>query len=188
MINRFYYIFILLISSQCVLSQRCNCPIDKGQIINGYINNENQQRYKATFFKENLDMLPVDLTILTDDEKAEVKSIVDGKVISIGENHDCLSILYNNNKIITYDLIDDITVKKGDNVIIGTIIGKVKSNNFPPKNYDKILGYKSHVYSVNISFYYFDNITNKLIHSPEESKIINCKTIICDKCQPKIYG
>lgn len=188
MINRFYSIFFLLISLQYTLSQTCKCPIDEGQVISGYINNEIQQRHKATFFKDNPDILPVDLTILTDNEKADVKSIVDGKVISVGENHDYLSILYGNNKIITYDLIENITFKEGDNVRVGTIIGKVKLNSFPPKNYDKILGYKSHIYSVNISFYYFDKKAMKLIHSPEDSKIINCKTVICDKCQPRIYG
>jgi hypothetical protein len=185
---KFYYILCFISLFQQVFSQTCRCPINNGQIINGYKNDELQQRYKGTFFKDNPNMTPVDLTILTDDANANVRSIVNGKVIYIGNKSDYIAIQYDNNKVIAYDLIKDIILKKNDTVNIGTIIGKVKLNNFAPKKYDKLLNYKNEVYSTNLSFYYIEDKTNNLIHTTKFIDIINCKTINCENCQPRIYG
>ncbi|WP_185290803.1 M23 family metallopeptidase [Chryseobacterium lactis] len=185
---KFCFLFLFINFFQLTFSQIYKCPISDGQIINGYKNNEVQQRYKATFLKDNPNISPVDLTVITNNENAEIRSVVKGIVSYIGNDSDYIAIIYDKNKMIVYDLIEKITLKKGDIVEIGTVVGKVKLNNFMPKNYKKILDYTGLIYSVNLSFYAIDDKTGNLIHFPKFAEIINCKTIICEKCQPIIHG
>lgn len=182
------YILFFIGLFQQVFSQSCNCPIDGGKIIKDYKNNEAQQIYKGTFLKDNPNITPVDLTIVTNDESAVVKSIVKGKVVDVGSELDYIAIIYDDNQVIVYDLMKDIVLKKNDSVEKGTILGKVKLNNFAPKNYKKILNYTDKIYSINLSFYYIDHKTTNMIHNPISKKMVTCETIICKNCQPKIYG
>lgn len=182
------YIFFFISLFQQVFSQSCNCPIDGGKIIKGYKNNEAQQVYKGTFLKDNPDITPVDLTIVTNNENAIVRSIVNGKVVDVGSELDYIAIIYDDNQVIIYDLMKDVVLKKNDIVEKGTILGKVKLNSFTPKNYKEILNYVGEIYSINLSFYYIDSKTADMIHNPISMDKITCETIICKNCQPKIYG
>lgn len=182
------YIFFFISLCQQVFSQSCNCPVNGGKIINGYKNDEAKQIYKGTFLKDNPDITPVDLTILTSDKDAVVKSVTKGKVVDVDSDLDYIAIMYEDNKVIVYDLMDGIILKKNDIVEKGTLIGKVKLNNFAPKNFKKILKYNGKIYSINLSFYYIDTESLDMIHSPNSREIITCEEINCENCQPKIYG
>lgn len=182
-----YYAFLFLISlSNSLLSQINACPIVNGRIIDGYINNESEQTYRGIFFKGNPDILPVDVTVITDEEDGNILSVVKGEIFFVNENS--IAIKYETNKILVYNLLKNIAVKKGDIIEVGTIVGQVELNKFPPKKYKEILHYTGSIYSVNLSFHYIDYEIGKLVHSPDDIKIINCDTVICEKCQPIIYG
>lgn len=182
-----YFAFLFLISlSSSLLSQTNSCPIDNGKIIKGYINNKDQQTYRGIFFRDNPDILPVDVTVITDEEEGGIISVVKGEVFFVNDNS--IAIKYDTNKIVVYNLLKNITAKKGDIIEVGTKIGQVELNKFPPKKYKKILNYKGDIYSVNLSFHYIDYEIGKLIHFPNDAKTINCETVICEKCQPIIYG
>jgi len=185
---RNYHILFFFCLSHQIFSQSCECPVNGGKIIEGYKNNEAQQIYKGTFLKENPDITPVDLTIMTNNESALVKSIVKGKVASVDGELGYIAIIYDDNQVVVYDLMKDIVLKKNDFVEKGTILGKVKLNNFAPKNYKELLKYTGEIYSVNLSFYYINEKTTNMIHRPISMKIVACETIICNNCQPKIYG
>ncbi|KMQ70460.1 M23 family metallopeptidase [Chryseobacterium koreense] len=185
---KIYYILLFFCLSQQIFSQSCNCPIDGGKVVKGYKNNEAQQIYKGTFLKDNPDITPVDLTIITNNESAVVRSIVNGKVVAVGSELDYIAIIYDDNQVIIYDLMKDVVLKRNDIVEKGTILGEVKLNSFAPKNYKKILNYDGEIYSINLSFYYIDSKTGDMIHNPISIDTITCETIICENCQPKIYG
>lgn len=182
-----YYILLFILSfSNSLLSQINTCPINNGKIINGYINNENEQTYKEIFYKDKPNILPVDVTVMTDEEDGDILSLVKGEVFFVNQNS--IAIKYQNYKIIIYNLLKNISVKKGELIEVGRKIGKAELNKFPPRKYKEIIHYEENIYSVNLSFHHMNFETSKLIHSPNEVKIINCDTIICEKCQPIIYG
>jgi len=182
-----YYSLLFVISlSNLLLSQMNTCPISNGKIINGYFNNENEQTYNGIFFKDKPSILPVDVTVITDKEDENIFSLVKGEVFFVNEN--TIAIRYQNNRILIYNLLKNISAKKGDIIEEGMVVGKVELNKFPPKKYKDILHYKDNIYSVNLSFHYINFEIGKLIHSPNEFKIISCDTIICEKCQPIIHG
>lgn len=186
-IMKFIYVFIILICIQCkMISQIHQCPIDGAYIISGYKNDEIQQKYR--YFRKSSDAMSITFTVLSDSEEKSVKSIINGKVFAITDNLDCVVIVVDSNRFIIYDLIKDITVKKGDTVEVGTILGKPMLNTFPPRKYQDLLGVKTELYNVNMAFYYFDKEKQTLVHEPVPLESMGCNIIVCDNCQPRIYG
>ncbi|MGM5631433.1 hypothetical protein O2K51_11070 [Apibacter raozihei] len=169
-----------------MISQIYQCPISDGKVIKGYRNDKEMQLYKGLFFKDN--SAPIDLTIIADSESIDVKSIVQGEVLYVDDSTNCVAIMYDNANLISYEFIKDITVKKGELVEVGTILGKPMLNTFPPRKYQDLLGVKTELYNVNMTFYYFDKEKQTLVHEPVPLESIDCNIIICDNCQPKIYG
>ena len=142
-----YYSLLFVISlSNLLLSQMNTCPISNGKIINGYFNNENEQTYNGIFFKDKPSILPVDVTVITDKEDENIFSLVKGEVFFVNEN--TIAIRYQNNRILIYNLLKNISAKKGDIIEEGLVVGKVELNKFPPKKYKDILHYKDFQYNI----------------------------------------
>ncbi|MGM5631431.1 hypothetical protein O2K51_11060 [Apibacter raozihei] len=169
-----------------MFSQIYQCPISDGKVIKGYRNDKETQLYKGLFFKDNLS--PIGVTIIADRGSKDVKSFVQGTVLYVDDSTNCLAIIYDNINLISYESIKNITVIKGDSVKVGTILGKPMLNTFPPRKYQDFIGVKTELYNVNMTFYYFDKEKQTLVHDPVPLESMGCNIIVCDNCQPKIYG
>lgn len=71
------------------------------------------------------------------DQKFDVYAILDGTVTEVGKNDllgNYLKISHDNNIVSLYQILDKITVKKGDNIKQGTKIGESTKNNIKEGN------------------------------------------------------
>ncbi len=126
---------IFLFFSQFSFSQEIDCPIENGRI---YYNESYEFRIKN--MGKPLGN-PICETIVHSKTKSSVKSISNGIVSDVLDNNkNYISVLIrNNDEFYVYSNLSSISIKKEDEVKIGTLIGTISESPFSDHKIDYVL-------------------------------------------------